>query len=91
MYVVSGSYAEDYAKTNELKYEYLTTGENPSVLVGDANGDGEITAFDARLVLKMAASEETPTAEEIALLDTNGDGKITAFDARNILKAAASA
>lgn len=91
LYVVSGSYAEDYAKTNELKYEYLTTGENPPVLVGDANGDGEITAFDARLVLKMAASEETPTAEEIALLDTNGDGKITAFDARNILKAAASA
>jgi hypothetical protein len=57
----------------------------------DANGDGKISAIDARLVLKIAASGETPTAEELLVMDTNNDGKVTAIDARNILKMAASA
>ncbi len=89
MYVVSGSYAENYAKEKEVKYDYISI-EEPSAIIGDANGDGKISAIDARMVLKMAANGQTPTAEELALLDTNGDGKISTIDARNILKMAAS-
>ncbi len=88
LYVNSGSYAEDYAKTNEVKYDYITT-ENPGTVVGDANGDGEITAYDARVALKLAASGKTPTAEELLVMDINSDGSVTAIDARNILKMAA--
>jgi hypothetical protein len=92
LYVVKDSYAEVYAKEKDLKYDYISIEEpsEPSKITGDANGDGKISAIDARIVLKMAANGQAPTAEELALLDTNGDGKISAIDARNILKMAAS-
>ncbi len=56
---------------------------------GDIDGNGKITAGDARLVLRAAAQLEKLSDEQLALAEVTGDGKITAADARVILRAAA--
>lgn len=58
-------------------------------VMGDTNGDGKITAMDARLSLRMSAKLDVPTASQLYAADVNGDGKITATDARKILRVAA--
>lgn len=62
--------------------------EKPFVL-GDANKDGQITASDARLVLRMSAMLETYDNEMIKIVDVTGDGVISASDARLILRKSA--
>lgn len=55
----------------------------------DVNGDGKITAQDARVVLRTAARLESPDAISQRAADTDADVKITASDARRILRKAA--
>jgi hypothetical protein len=56
---------------------------------GDVNGDGLITAVDARIILQVVAGSK----EETEIIKTNGDlnndGNITAVDARIILQVVA--
>ena len=56
-------------------------------VLGDADGDGEITSTDARLTLQLSVGkigeEEVFNA---LLLDVDGDGKVTSTDARLILQ-----
>jgi len=52
---------------------------------GDINGDGEVTAADAAIVLRMAVSGEC--SEEA---DVSGDHKVTSLDALMILQWAAA-
>ncbi|MBQ4645565.1 MAG: hypothetical protein IJB72_07380 [Clostridia bacterium] len=54
--------------------------------LGDVNGDGKITAIDARMILQHVAKTKTFTDEQIACMDINGDGKVTAVDARRVLR-----
>ncbi len=54
--------------------------------LGDVNGDGKVTASDARLVLQAAAGSKTLTAEQQKKADCNKDGKVSAVDARKILQ-----
>ena len=58
---------------------------------GDANGDGKITAADARITLRISAKLEKIENYNISLavLDATGDGKLTAADARKILRVSA--
>ena len=56
---------------------------------GDVNGDGKLTASDARAALRMSAKLETYTPEQFAAADVNKDGKLTASDARIILRVSA--
>ena len=56
------------------------------LLLGDIDGDGKITAADARLALRASVGTEELTAEEFKRADMDGDGKITAADARTILR-----
>ena len=60
-------------------------------LIGDANGDGKITAADARIVLRISAKLDN--IENYSLpteaLDVTADGKINAADARKILRISA--
>ena len=58
---------------------------------GDANGDGKITAGDARIVLRISAQLEKVDkyTQPFDVFDVNGDGKISASDARIILRVAA--
>lgn len=62
----------------------------PARLPGDVNGDGKVTASDARLALRRAVGLETYAEGSPAFLacDVNRDGKVTAADARKILRAA---
>lgn len=59
-----------------------------SILKGDVNNDGNITAQDASLVLQLVAkkiSSQTPgIVYDVA--DVNGDGQVTAQDASLILQ-----
>lgn len=55
----------------------------------DINGDGKITAADARLALRAAAKIDTLDGVYAMAADVNDDGKITAMDARTILRKAA--
>lgn len=57
-------------------------------LPGDVNGDGQVTAIDARWALQAASGARTLTEEQKAAADINGDGKVTAIDARWILQVA---
>lgn len=69
-----------------------TKPEDPPVgdyVKGDADGNGKVTATDARLTLRMSARlEPAPEAGSVAFLriDVDGNGKITATDARKILR-----
>lgn len=62
-----------------------------SYMTGDANGDGKITAADARITLRISAKLEKIEDYNLPLsaLDVTGDGKLTAADARKILRASA--
>ena len=61
-----------------------------STMMGDVNGDGKVSAFDARIVLQFAAETKEMDEHQFRLADINEDGKITAFDARRILQIAAN-
>jgi hypothetical protein len=74
-------------KTTDSWYKYL--GIKKPVLKGDLNGDGKVTATDARIALLIASKLLKPTAEQIEAGDIDGDGKISAKDARQILRMAA--
>ena len=66
------------------------TPETPQYTLGDVNGDGKVTAADARLALRRAVGLETYEAGSVKFLacDVDGNGKVTAADARKILRAA---
>ena len=55
---------------------------------GDIDGNGKITATDARKVLRASVNLETLTAEEEKAGDVDGKPGISAADARLILRAA---
>ena len=61
-----------------------------SALPGDADGDGQITASDARLALRRAVDLETfaEGSKEFIACDIDKDGSVTAGDARIILRIA---
>lgn len=57
-------------------------------LKGDLNGDGKITAVDARWALQAASGTRPLSNEQKQIADVNGDRQVTAVDARWILQAA---
>lgn len=59
-------------------------GEKPEYTLGDVNGDGKVTAYDASLILQHTANLVDLTG--VAAADVNKDGKITAYDASMILQ-----
>ncbi|MBR0508567.1 MAG: carbohydrate-binding domain-containing protein [Clostridia bacterium] len=64
------------------------TGET-TVVPGDVDGDGEVTAADARLALRASVGLETYAtgSREALACDVDRDGQITSADARLILRA----
>ncbi len=53
---------------------------------GDVNGDGKITAVDARMILQHVAGVKLLEEKQLSHADVNGDDKISAVDARRILR-----
>ncbi len=60
-----------------------------SIMMGDVNLNGEITAADARLALRISAGLESADRIVRAAADMNGDGSVSAADARLILRKSA--
>ncbi len=60
-----------------------------AVVLGDGDGNGTITASDARIALRISAKIQTASDAVICALDINSDGKVTASDARIILRVSA--
>lgn len=58
----------------------------PEMEKGDVDGDKEINAKDALLVLKIAVGKMVPTQEQTMCADVNGDRKTDAMDALWILQ-----
>ena len=52
----------------------------------DNDGDGNITANDALMILRASVGMETLTPEQSALADVDGDGSVTANDALAVLR-----
>lgn len=88
---VAGWISLEYAKYSDSGSETTTKkqSDNSSVVSGDADGDGKITASDARLVLRYSASLENLSSDRLSLCDMNSDGKVNSLDARIILRKAA--
>ena len=61
----------------------------PAGITGDLDGNGKVSAADARIALRVSARLETLTAAQTTLADVDGNGKITAADARKILRVSA--
>ncbi len=57
--------------------------------LGDADGNGKVTASDARAILRHAARIESINPDYFGLGDVNGDGSIKSGDARLALRMAA--
>ena len=57
-----------------------------NILYGDVNGDGQITAIDALMVLKGVVKSRALSAEEQIPADVDRSGSITAVDALLILQ-----
>lgn len=60
-------------------------------MIGDANGDGKITAADARIILRISAKLEKTEDYNLPfeVFDVTGDSKINAADARKALRISA--
>jgi len=61
----------------------------PAFILGDVNGDKNITSADAILALRFAAGIIIPTESQKRAADMNGDGQIRSNDAIAILRKAA--
>ena len=58
----------------------------PALEMGDVNGDGKITTYDARvLMLEVLSNAGAFTAEQIKAADMTGDGKLSTSDVRLIV------
>ncbi len=93
VYGYSGSVAETYV--DEINNLY-GNGDTPltfvavdALLIGDANGDGNITTADALIILGYAVGgTSTLTEYEFTVCDYNNDTTITTVDALAVLRAA---
>lgn len=59
---------------------------NKETLLGDVNGDGEITVVDATILQKYIVGQTTLDDETLNVADVNKDGAVTVVDATLIQK-----
>ena len=71
-------------------FTFMVTASAATVLKGDVDMNGKITAMDARTVLRAAARLDEITDTQKIIADVSGDSKVTASDARTILRRAAN-
>lgn len=74
---------DGFSGSFDLNYCYF------SVVSGDVDNDGKVTASDARKVLRAAAQLDDLSGQPALNADVDKDGSISAADARSILRKAA--
>ncbi len=79
--IVKAVSAEDPSKYGEFA---ISVKQN--ILIGDTNGDGNITIADATELQKYLANIVDFDNEQLAVADTNGDGSVSIADATQIQK-----
>lgn len=79
-YTTSVTYLD---KTAEFQVEVV------SVLLGDVNGDGQVSALDARCILQNVALMRELDEMQTLAADADRDGKVKSIDARWVLQAVA--
>lgn len=75
---------------NKKLEERVIPVQEAKYILGDINGDGKVTASDARIILRIATKLENASKYKNAqvIADVNGDGKISSLDARKVLRVA---
>ena len=71
------------AMISDSTYKKLTDAEealNSLVLIGDADGDGEVTSVDVTFIQRYLAHLDVPEGFNEAAADVDGDGEITSVD-----------
>ena len=58
-----------------------------ALMMGDVDGDGTLSASDARSVLRASVNLEVLEGDAFKAADVDRDGKLTAADARSVLRA----
>ncbi len=71
---------------NSETQEYEAIDAACVIIKGDVNGDGKLTAADARLALQASSKIVTLNAPGLLAADLNKDGAVTAIEARQILR-----
>lgn len=85
-----GSTAEKYAAEKGMFFHECSEYHKAEEFsLADVNGDGDITASDARLALRAAAKIETLTPAQFSAADIIRNSAVNAADARIILRIAA--
>ena len=79
-YMPKNEITENDASPLILSLTTVTVSE-PTIVLGDVNGDGKVTYVDAALVYAHFNGKHTLPAERLAAADVNGDGKVTYVDA----------
>jgi len=69
----------------------VSTEVSPVIIVGDANGDDELSISDAAFIARTLAKREIIDIKKNPTADYNGDGKITVSDAAAIARFLAKA
>lgn len=72
----------------QIGEEVICVGDEINFVRGDTDGDGIITAKDARIALRVSAMMEYITGRNFVCADIDKNGKITSSDARKILRKA---
>lgn len=89
IYGTEGSTAQTYAE--KYGYQFALIGsDEPEILLGDVNDDGEIGVEDAQIALvayvsTMSGKDHGLTEQQIHSADVNGDQSVTVEDAQMIL------
>lgn len=81
--IFDGYFAEIALAIAKAVMENVGLEYKPPIIKGDADGDGQITSSDARLILRASVGlEEIP----LEVADVDGDGKITSADSREVMR-----
>ena len=84
IYCNSNSFAETYAINNNINYQHIGTSE--SAIIGDVDGDKDISSYDSLLVLRYSVDLENFTEQQKILGNVDEDGSIDSFDSLVILR-----
>ena len=81
----SGTGNEIYVQNGTVDYRPFHSGRN-GILLGDVTENGNISAFDASLVLQHTVGSNTLTGNALAAADVSANGNVSALDAAYILQ-----